>query len=137
VGRCGPGLRRSAALIVLGAFLLSCGAAGRGPSSSDDPFDDPFFREGFGGRSLDEIWDEPAPSVGWLAGDAGGRRGEERLLAEHADPIWGEGEDPLAEEEAELHGKSFGQKASEAAVATMSVLFAAGMTALPFLVGAY
>lgn len=123
---------------LLGAVLLSCSATSQQDTfNPDDPFDDPFFEEGFAGAdSLDEIWNEPAPSAGYLAAE--GADPESRLLAEHSDPIWAEGEDkPLADELAPGAERSMGEKASEAAVATMSVLFAAGMTALPFLIGAY
>jgi hypothetical protein len=125
-------------ICLVGVALLSCSATSQQDTfNPDDPFDDPFFQEGFSGAdSLDEIWNEPAPSAGYLAAD--GADAESRLLAEHSDPIWGEGDDkPLAEELAPGAERTMGEKASEAAVATMSVLFAAGMTALPFLIGAY
>jgi hypothetical protein len=122
---------------LVGAALLSCSASSQQQSfNPDDPFDDPFFEEGFaGGDSLDEVWNEPAPSAGYLAAD--GQDAESRLLGEHSDPIWAEGDKPLGDELAPGAERSMGEKASEAAVATMSVLFAAGMTALPFLIGAY
>ena len=124
-------------MFVLGAALLSCSATSQQDTfNPDDPFDDPFFEEGFAGAdSLDEIWNEPAPSAGYLAADGGDA--ESRLLAEHSDPIWEEGDKPLGDEAAPGAERSMGEQASEAAVATMSVLFAAGMTALPFLIGAY
>lgn len=129
-------VRRWPVILLLAVGLLSCSTHSQRPFNPDDPFDDPFFSEEFaGGSSLDEIWKEPAPSVGslWAEGDDVDRR----LLAEHADPIWGEGEGPLGDEPVPGSEKSFSDRASEAAVATMSVLFAAGMTALPYLIGAY
>jgi hypothetical protein len=120
---------------LLAAIAVACSSHTEQTFNPDDPFDDPFFAEEFGsGDSLDEVWNQPAPSVGSLAS---GEDAEAHLLAEHSDPIWGEGEGPLGDELAPGKEKTFSDKASEAAVATMSVLFAAGMTALPYLVGAY
>lgn len=129
--------RRGPAALLLAVLLLSCSSHSQQQTfNPDDPFDDPFFSEEFAGHdSLDEIWQGPAPSAGSLFAE--GDDIERQLLADHADPIWGEGEGPLGDEQAPGAEKSFSDRASEAAVATMSVLFAAGMTALPYLIGAY
>lgn len=130
----GWGTRR-ALVGVLAAVVVACSSHTEQTFNPDDPFDDPFFAEEFeSGDSLDEIWNQPAPSVGSLAS---GEDAESKLLAEHSDPIWAEGDGPLGDEATPGKEKSFSDRASEAAVATMSVLFAAGMTALPYLVGAY
>jgi hypothetical protein len=127
--------KRCAILGVLAAVVVACSSHTEQTFNPEDPFDDPFFAEDFeAGDSLDEIWNQPAPSVGALAS---GDDAESQLLAEHSDPIWAEGDGPLGDEAAPGKEKSFSDRASEAAVATMSVLFAAGMTALPYLVGAY
>ncbi len=157
---------RVAALLALLAFACSGNSSLVDPN---DPFDDPFFREGWDGTSsLDEILREPAPSVGWLARDgfvhqqppsdadepygyAAGAGHDDRATGEGGDNVLleaesggtTEGEDP-----AEIYGaygeedagarrgqKSFYERASEATLATMSVLVGAGMAALPFLIG--
>ncbi len=98
----------------------------------NDPFDDPFFNSSFkSSDSLDEIWDQPAPSAGWLYGGDGGA---EAALDDHSDPFWDDepGSGDFAAPGAE---KSFSEKAQEASMATLSILVGAGMTALPFLLG--
>jgi hypothetical protein len=130
-----PARRRPRALVgLLVAVVLGCSGHSRQAFDPDDPFSDSFFAEEVEvGDSLDEIWDQPAPNVGPLAsGDA-----DTAFYAEHGDPIWGEGEPPIGDGRAPAGGKSFSEKASEAAVVTMSILFAAGMQALPYLIGAY
>jgi hypothetical protein len=117
------------------AFVLfGCSANSSQQINPDDPFDDPFFGDGIGGSSLDEVVRGRAPSVGYLSDD-GSQTAEDALLAEHADPVWGESKrdgvsDPLAPE------KSFADKAGEATLSTLSVLMGAGMAALPYLIGA-
>lgn len=96
----------------------------------DDPFDDPFFDSSFqGGDSLDEIWNGPAPSVGWLYD---GDRGADQALDDHSDPFW---DDQPGGNEFGSKEKTFSEKAQEASMATLSILVGAGMTALPFLLG--
>ncbi len=98
--------------------------------NSDDPFDDPFFHSSFqGGSSIDEIWDEPSPSVGWLYDGDGGA---DQALGDHSDPFW---DDEPGSGEFGSKEKSFSEKAQEASMATLSILVGAGMTALPFLLG--
>lgn len=128
----------------------------------DDPFFSDGV--GSGTRSLNELMREPAPNVGWLAHDGpvqsrpqghggsdvsgvdGAPEGDSVLLeaenegnevAGHA-RSGGSGEAGQAGEEGELVGsgqKSAYDQASEATMATMSVLFGLGMAALPFLIG--
>lgn len=96
-----------------------------------DPFNDEFFNSSFGSPSgLDEVYEGPAPSVGWLYDkDAG----PETALDDHADPFWDD--DPGGDGFGGLGEKSFSEKAQEASLATLSILVGAGMTALPFLIG--
>lgn len=97
----------------------------------DDPFNDPFFNSSFGGTdSLNEIWDEPSPNVGWLYDGDGGA---ETALDDHSDPFWDD--EPGSDEFGKNANKTFSEKAQEASMATLSILVGAGMTALPFLLG--
>ena len=96
-----------------------------------DPFSDPFFDSSFKSPgSLDEIWDEPSPSVGWLYDGDGG---PEQALGDHSDPFWDD--EPGSGDFASPGEKTFSEKAQEASMATLSILVGAGMTALPFLLG--
>lgn len=139
-------------VIVLALLVVSCSNQ-KSLINEDNPFDDPFFSDGLGNgtRSLDEILREPAPSVGWLAregavpppyaterdGVASGPEGEGVLLeAEGEGGYDASGDDELDREEmAAPNEKSFYDQASEATLATMSILVGAGMAALPFLIG--
>jgi len=128
--------------------------------NEDDPFDDAFFSDGLssGTSSLDEILRQPAPSVGHLAREGalppsrsarervneklGTGSSEEGVLLQAEDNGDGEesyadaGSDEEDEDYARARGqKSFYERASEATLATMSVLVGAGMAALPFLIG--
>jgi hypothetical protein len=126
--------KRRALAVLLAAAAIACASHSK-TFDPERPFEDPFFaNEHESGDSLDEIWNQPAPSVGSLAAEDA----DPVLNPDHADPIWGESETAgLGEAGAHVGEKSFSDKAEEAAVATMSILFAAGMTALPYLVGAY
>lgn len=143
-------------VIALALLFVAC-SNNKSLINEDDPFDDPFFSDGLGNgtRSLDEILREPSPSVGWLAregavppsrssrsGGSGVTSGpdEEGVLleAENADgyPPPGAGEDEQDEDSLRASNeKSFYDQASEATLATMSILVGAGMAALPFLIG--
>ena len=148
-------------VLAAAALVVAC-SGNKGFLNEKDPFDDPFFSDGLGNgtNALDEVMREPAPSVGWLARDGnvqavppssaqrggamtGAPEGENVLLeAENESGAMaartaggdGEGEDeegtmvPAGE-------KSSYDQASEATMATMSVLFGLGMAALPFLIG--
>jgi len=147
------------------ALLLSCGAsASKDDYDSTDPLGDPFFADGFGGSSLDEVLHQPAPSVGWLENESLYDRertrpdeGEDEMLG-HERSAAGAGEvveaerrndlrergEPVDDDDAGDEGarkpgsrkqKSFSQQAQEATLATMSVLIGAGMAALPYLLG--
>jgi len=96
----------------------------------NDPFSDPFFDSSFQSDSLDEIMNEPSPSVGWLYD---GESGAEQALDDHSDPFWDD--DPGSDEFSPMGEKTFAEKAQEASLATLSILVGAGMTALPFLIG--
>ena len=96
----------------------------------NDPFNDPFFDSSFKSDSLDEIWDEPSPSVGWLYDGEGG---SQQALDDHSDPFWDD--EPGSDGFGKVGEKSFSEKAQEATLATLSILVGAGMTALPFLLG--
>ena len=142
-------------VVVLALLAVAC-SNNKGFLNEDDPFDDPFFNDGLGGgtSSLDEILREPAPSVGWLSSEgpvksasrtrAGGPNDvsaapdEEGVLLEaegEGDPAFAGGDELEEEEMASRSQKSFYDRASEATLATMSVLVGAGMAALPFLIG--
>lgn len=145
-----------APIVLLSLLVYACST--QSTVNPDDPFDDPFFSDSFsrGTSSLDEILREPSPSVGWLAREGavppsrGGRRGsyaDDGVAMEQGENVLleaesGDGDSEIAygeEEEFEpVYGqRSFYDRASEATLATMSVLVGAGMAALPFLVGAY
>src|SRR5581483_6218992 len=107
------------------ALVAACSAS----SSKDfgpDPFKDPFFQEGMGSSGVDEVLEHPAPSVGYLS---------------NSDLYANEGEEEMIRRERRAAGagsgreKTFGEKAEEATLATMSVLIGAGMAALPYLLG--
>lgn len=122
-------------LIVLTIVAGACAQTGPNDPfatyNPDDPFDDPFFHSSFeGANSLDEIWDEPAPSVGWLYD---GDRGPDQALDAHSDPFWDDS--PEDDGFPRVGEKTFSEKAQEASMATLSILVGAGMTALPFLLG--
>lgn len=157
---------RVAALL---AFLAVACSGNSSLVDPNDPFDDPFFREGWDGTSsLDEILREPAPSVGWLARDgfvqqrppsdaddpyaagpdgeprAAGEAGSDNVLLRAESGGSTDGDDPAdvyggeygdEEDVGGRNQKSFYERASEATLATMSVLVGAGMAALPFLIG--
>ncbi len=95
-----------------------------------DPFDDPFFASSFESGALDEVYDGPAPSVGWLYD---GDRGAAQALDDHADPFWDDS--PETDGFGPAREKTFSEKAQEASLSTLSILIGAGMTALPFLIG--
>lgn len=119
-----------AALIVAGACSQNTSNDPFANYDPNDPFDDPFFNSSFGGGdSLNQIWDEPAPNVGWLYDPD---HGPEQALDDHADPFW---DDSPGSDEFGRGEKSFSEKAQEASMATLSILVGAGMTALPFLLG--
>jgi hypothetical protein len=149
--------------VVAVAVLVASCSGNKSLLNEKDPFDDPFFSDGSGSgtRSLNELMREPAPSVGWLAHDGavqsrpqsqggsgaggidGAPEGDSVLLeAENeGNEVAGRaraGGDGEAGEEGALVGsgeKSAYDQASEATMATMSVLFGLGMAALPFLIG--
>jgi len=134
------------------ALVAACSAS----SSKDfgpDPFKDPFFQEGMGSSGVDEVLEHPAPSVGYLSNsDLYANEGEEEMIRRERRAA-GAGEVIEAEDRGELLGngddedpgaparpgsgreKTFGEKAEEATLATMSVLIGAGMAALPYLLG--
>jgi hypothetical protein len=144
-------------------LLLSCSASSSRDTDSTDPFDDPFFREGFGKSSVDEVWEQPSPSVGWLANESlydreraepiepeEGYIGRERAAAGAGEVVEAERRTAAQERGFGEHDedggvsegkrgsgreKSFSEKAQEATLATMSVLIGAGMAALPYLLG--
>jgi hypothetical protein len=146
---------------LIGALLAFACSSNKSLLNEDDPFDDPFFSDGLGSGtdSLDEILREPAPSVGWLAREGAvppARSARERVAGPsdssgveegvllQAEGQGGDGGEDVytgaddEDEEAVLRArgqKSFYERASEATLATMSVLVGAGMAALPFLVG--
>ena len=141
-------------VIALALLAVAC-SNNKSFINEDDPFDDPFFNDGVssGTSSLDEILREPAPNVGSLAregarpprssrsGGGGITSGpdEEGVLLEAEgeatyDPEGGGYEDD-DEASASRSEKSFYDQASEATLATMSILVGAGMAALPFLIG--
>ena len=147
--------------VVAVAVLVASCSGNKGFLNEKDPFNDPFFSDGLGNgtRALDEIMREPAPSVGWLgrdgnvqskppsrasSGDVGSApEGEDVLLqAENegntvADRTH-DGEPGELDEDGQMvpaGEKSTYDQASEATMATMSVLFGLGMAALPFLIG--
>lgn len=138
-------------MVVLALLVAAC-SANKGFLNEDDPFDDPFFSDS-GTSSLDEILREPAPSVGWLASDGPVKSRPPRagsasdvsaapdeegvlLAAEgEGDPTAANGDEYDDEEMVARNQKSFYDRASEATLATMSVLVGAGMAALPFLIG--
>jgi len=134
-------------LAIAAALIAGACAQNNGPDDPfaaydpNDPFSDPFFNEGFGSDSLDEIAGGQSPSDDWLANPGEGNS-DDQLLAAHADPYWGEGDSSGGgtDQEDDAFGpkpnKSFGEKAQEATLATMSVLVGAGMAALPYLIGA-
>lgn len=147
--------------VVAVAVLVASCSGNKGFLNEKDPFNDPFFSDGLGSgtRSLDEIMREPAPSVGWLgrdgnvqsrppATDSGGSvssapdgdsvlleaENEGNAAARHAQT----GEPGEQDEDGQMvpaGEKSTYDQASEATMATMSVLFGLGMAALPFLIG--
>jgi hypothetical protein len=140
-------------VIALALLAVAC-SNNKSFINEDDPFDDPFFNDGLGSgtRSLDEILREPSPSVGWLARDGAtpprssrsGGGGIESGPDEEGVLLEAEGEatyDPEGrgddddEASASPNEKSFYDQASEATLATMSILVGAGMAALPFLIG--
>ncbi|MBM4242486.1 MAG: hypothetical protein FJ148_01555 [Deltaproteobacteria bacterium] len=149
-------------VLAAAALVVAC-SGNKAFLNEKDPFDDPFFSDGLGSgtRSLDEIMREPAPSVGWLSRDgnvqskppprgSGGTGvgdapdGENVLLeaeddgdvAASGDRVSGADGEEGEEGEMEPAGeKSTYDQASEATMATMSVLFGLGMAALPFLIG--
>ncbi len=142
-------------VLVVALLAVAC-SSNKGFLNEDDPFDDPFFNDGLGSgtSSLDEILREPAPSVGWLAREgavppsartrAGGGQdvsaapdGEGVLLEAEGDgdPSGVQGGELDEDAQASRSQKSFYDQASEATLATMSVLVGAGMAALPFLIG--
>jgi hypothetical protein len=150
-------------VLVVGAVVaLVVGCSNSKPLvNPNDPFNDPFFHDGAqdGTSALDEVLNEPAPSVGWLPRDdskpppgvgaeddletASGAHskldanGEGVLLKAEGDGSYVPAH-PSEEEEERMYGhdqKSFYDKASEATLATMSILMGAGMAALPFLIG--
>ena len=146
---------------VVAVAVLAASCSGNKPMLNEkDPFNDPFFSDGLGSgtRSLDELMREPAPSAGWLAHDGnvqsrptsrapGGSGGLDQ--APEGDSVLLEAENEGNEvadraqsgeqgEDGELIAsgeKSGYEQASEATMATMSVLFGLGMAALPFLIG--
>lgn len=143
---------------VLMAAMLGVSCSGnKSLLNESNPFDDPFFTDGLGNgtEALDEILREPAPNVGSLAREGAVQSAPRRASKEHgvvAGPdeegvlleAEGEGGQPAAgaqeaeDEEGALVAsgqKSFYDQASEATMATMSVLVGAGMAALPFLIG--
>lgn len=132
----GDGSKKWLGRVVVAAMIVA-GACSQNTSNDpfsnydpDDPFNDPFFNSTFtGGDSLNEIWDEPAPNVGWLYD---GEAGAESALDDHSDPFW---DDAPGSDEFGRGEKTFGEKAQEASMATLSILVGAGMTALPFLLG--
>ncbi|HEY8518113.1 MAG TPA: hypothetical protein VIS07_21600 [Candidatus Binatia bacterium] len=153
--------KRFGAALLAVLLVLACSGK-RSLVNEDDPFDDPFFSDGLGGGdSLDAFLREPAPSVGWLAREGAvppTRSARERAAELAGEPLPAEGgvlleaeggesgegvygDDPYGDEDdanarARARGeKSFYERASEATLATMSVLVGAGMAALPFLVG--
>lgn len=147
--------------VVAVAVLAASCSGNKGFLNEKDPFNDPFFHDGIGDgtRALDEIMREPAPSVGWLGRDGNVQSrppahdsatsvssapdGESVLLeaenagntaarhAQAAEP----GEDGEEGQMEPAGEKSTYDQASEATMATMSVLFGLGMAALPFLIG--
>lgn len=141
-------------VIALALLVVAC-SNNKSLINEDDPFDDPFFSDGLGNgtRSLDEILREPSPSVGWLAregavppsrssrsGGSGITSGpdEEGVLleAENEGGYAAEGGNEQDEDALRASNeKSFYDQASEATLATMSILVGAGMAALPFLIG--
>ncbi|MEW6271648.1 MAG: hypothetical protein AB1689_20385 [Thermodesulfobacteriota bacterium] len=146
--------------VLLAVLLVFACSSNKSLLNEEDPFDDPFFSEGLGSGtdSLDEILREPAPSVGWLAREgaqpptssareraaamSGSGSVDEGVLLqaeggeEAAEDVYTGGGEEDDEAFARARGqKSFYERASEATLATMSVLVGAGMAALPFLVG--
>ena len=130
---------RTFGVVLLTALLAwSCNSAGVRPEiNPNDPFDDPFFREGLDDPAFaEDVWGGPAPDSDWNS--SGDGLTEADLLRQHADPYWELGEDsPLIDEVSGKGGeKTLMEKAEEATLATMSVLIGAGMVALPYLIGA-
>jgi hypothetical protein len=146
-------------VLAAAALVVAC-SGNKAFLNEKDPFDDPFFSDGLGSgtSALDEVMREPAPSVGWLARDGnvqavppsnaqrgGGFAGapeDENVLLEAENESGavaartGSGEDESEEGAMVPAGeKSTYDQASEATMATMSVLFGLGMAALPFLIG--
>ncbi|MEY4949481.1 MAG: hypothetical protein RL698_1692 [Pseudomonadota bacterium] len=158
-------IRRAAAIAVAMALFLFAACSGTKHDAANDPFEDPFFDDGFGTKWTNEVWHENAPSVGWLADP-----NREPRDAADGEPVGGEPFDAGSEVEAlrqersattagagelledpgepDRHGhetgkapsagheeRPFSEKAEEAAMSTLSILIGAGMTALPFLLG--
>lgn len=147
--------------VVAVAVLVASCSGSKSLLNEKDPFNDPFFSDGLGSgtRSLDEIMREPAPSVGWLGRDGNVQSAPPSRASARSVGSAPEGESVLLEAENEgntvadrTHGgepgemdedgqmvpageKSTYDQASEATMATMSVLFGLGMAALPFLIG--
>jgi hypothetical protein len=146
--------------VAIAVLVASC-SGNKSLLNEKDPFNDPFFSDGLGNgtHALDEIMREPAPSVGWLGRDgnvqskppahvrndavSGAPEGDNVLLeAENeGDAVAGRTQVADAGEQGEdgemmpAGEKSTYDQASEATMATMSVLFGLGMAALPFLIG--
>lgn len=146
-------------VVAVALLTVSC-SGNKSLLNEKDPFDDPFFSDGLGSgtRSLNELMREPAPNVGWLAHDgtvqsrpqAHGANGLDDAPEDDGVLLEAEneghevadrarsGETGQASEDGELvpsGEKSAYDQASEATMATMSVLFGLGMAALPFLIG--
>ena len=146
-------------VLAAAALVVAC-SGNKAFLNEKDPFDDPFFSDGLGSgtSALDEVMREPAASVGWMAHDGnvqaippsnaqrgGGLAGapeDENVLLEAENESGAMaartegGEDEAEEGEMVPAGeKSTYDQASEATMATMSVLFGLGMAALPFLIG--
>jgi hypothetical protein len=156
------GGRRLAGILLGAALIVACATNATKDFDNDDPLRDSFFDDSIGGSSLDEVWQQPAPSVGWLANedlydpDRAGPSDSEEDVVRRERRAAGAGEVVEAERRTDLRDrgepeddedgasrpsssrkreKTFSEKAQEATMATMSVLIGAGMTALPYLLG--
>jgi hypothetical protein len=125
----GLAARRRAWLVLLVFSLAASYAAcstNKHKHNPDDPFDDPFFREGH--------WSELDNS--YLSHDEREAMDDAgyKTRSDLVDPEDGEGDDEDGKNaKGPAKDKTFSEKAEEASLATMSVLVGLGMTALPFL----
>jgi hypothetical protein len=142
------------------ALLVAACSATKDFDDPSDPLGDHFFSRGMESDSLDEVMHGQSPSVGWLANEdlydqervtesdgenelvrrerAAAGAGEVVEAERRSDPWARDGDDSDASDPGRgisKREKTFGEKAQEATLATMSVLIGAGMAALPYLLG--